>query len=95
MPARPQAYASPQQYARAPMTTYQRNEFAQHSYTEPRSYGGSRSFAESAPRQERSSHMFGGGHSSYHAPKAPKAPKMSGGGHHGGGGHGGGGHHGR
>jgi hypothetical protein len=96
MPARPQAYASPQQYARAPMSTYQRNEFAQHSYAEPRSYGGSRAFAESAPKQERSSgsHMFGGGHSSYHAPKAPKAPKMSGGGHHGGGGHSGG-HRGR
>jgi Protein of unknown function (DUF3300) len=96
MPARPQTYASPQQYPRAPMSTYQRNEFAQHSYAEPRSYGGSRSFAENAPRQEHSggSHMFGGGHGSFHAPKAPKAPKMSGGGHHGGGGHGGG-HHGR
>lgn len=99
MPARPQPYSSPQQFARAPMSTYQRNEFAQHSYAEPRSYGGSRSFAESAPKQERSGgfHMFGGGHGSYHAPKepkAPKAPKMSGGGHHGGGGHGGG-HHGR
>jgi len=96
LPARPQAYASPQQYSRAPMSTYQRNEFAQHSYAEPRSYGGSRAFAESAPKQERTggSHLFGGGHGSFHAPKAPKAPKMSGGGHHGGGGHGGG-HHGR
>ena len=97
MPARPQSYASPQQYSRAPMSTYQRNQFAQHSYAEPRSYGGGRGFTENASRQERSGggHMFGGGHGSYHAPKAPKAPKMSGGGHHGGGGHGGGGHHGR
>jgi hypothetical protein len=95
MPARPQTYASPQQYSRAPMSSYQRNEFAQHSYPEPRSYGGSRGLAEYAPKQERSGggHSFGGGHGSFHAPKAPKAPKMSGGGHHGGGGHGGG-HHG-
>jgi hypothetical protein len=81
----PRSYASPQQYGRAPASTYQRNDFAQRSYAEPRSYSGG-------------SHLFGGYHgeksyhASYHAPKAfkapkaPKAPKMSGGGHHGGGG---------
>ena len=87
---------------------YQRNDFAQRSYAEPRSYGGQRSFAESAPKQRGGSHLFGGGHggesykASYKAPKmpkTPKAPKMSGGGgRHGGGGHSGGGlfgHHGR
>jgi len=71
-PAMP--YAGQQSY-RAPV--YQRNDFAQRAYAEP--------------RQERSGgmHMFGGGHGEEHfkAPKAPKAPKMSsgGGGHHGGG----------
>jgi hypothetical protein len=94
----PRSYASPQQsspgqYGRAAASTYQRNDFAQRSFAEPRSSSGG-------------SNLFGGGHgaqsyhTSYHAPKAfkapnaPKAPKMSGGGHHGGGGHGGG-HHGR
>jgi hypothetical protein len=97
-PARVQSYAAQQAY-RAPASAYQRNDFAQHSYAEPRSYGGSRTFAEAAPRQSGGFHMFGGGHGEehYHAPKAmkaPKAPKMSGGG---GGHHGGGlfGHHGR
>jgi hypothetical protein len=88
-PATP--YAGQQTY-RAPASNYQRNELAQHSYAEPRSYGGSRNFAESAPKQSGGFHMFGGGHSEEHykapkAMKAPKAPKMSGGGgHHGGGG---------
>jgi len=96
--ARPAVPYSGQQAGRAPTSSYQRNDFAQRSYAEPRSYGGSHSFAESAPKQSGGFHMFGGGHSEehYHAPKpmkAPKAPKMSGGGGH----HGGGlfGHHGR
>jgi uncharacterized membrane protein YgcG len=90
---------------RAPSSTYQRNEFAQHSYAEPRSYSGNHGHAEAFSKPERSggSHFFGSNrgeesfHSSYKAPKfeapkfkAPKAPKMSGGGFHGGGG----GHHG-
>ena len=90
-------YSGGQAYRAPAAQTYQRNDFAQRAYAEPRSYGGTyggaRSYAE--PKQERS-HMFGGGHGEEHykAPKAPKAPKMSGGGH--GGGHGGGifGHHG-
>ena len=96
--ARPAMPYGGQQAGRAPSSSYQRNDFAQRSYAEPRSYGGSRTFAESAPKQSGGFHMFGGGHSEehYHAPKpmkAPKAPKMSGGG----GRHGGGlfGHHGR
>jgi hypothetical protein len=109
IPARPQSYArqaspygNPQRAWRAPASNYQRNDFAQRANLDPRSYSGGRSFAESAPKQERSGgfHMFGGNHgersfhSSYKAPKMPKAPKTSGGGHHGGG-HGGGSHHGR
>ncbi len=97
--ARPAMPYAGQQTWRAPASAYPRNDFAQRSYAEPRSYGGSRNFAESAPRQSGGFHMFGGGHGEehYHAPKpmkAPKAPKMSGGG---GGHHGGGlfGHHGR
>jgi len=83
-----------------------RNDFAQRSYSEPRSYGGgSHSFAQSYAKPEHSGglHMFGGGrsessyHNSYKAPKMPKAPKMSsgGGGHHGGGGGGIFSHHGK
>jgi hypothetical protein len=88
-----------QQAGRAPSSSYQRNDFAQRSYAEPRSYGGSRTFAESAPKQSGGFHMFGGGHGEEHyrapkAMKAPKAPKMSGGGGHRGGGLFGG-HHGR
>ena len=90
---------------RAPASTYQRNEFAQRSYAEPRSYSGDRGYNQAYAKEGNSggSHMFGGNrgegnfHSSYKAPKfesqkfkAPKAPKMSGGGFHGGGG----GHHG-
>ncbi|MGO9337416.1 MAG: DUF3300 domain-containing protein [Terracidiphilus sp.] len=104
-PARVESYARPampysgQPAWRAPASAYQRNDFAQHSYAEPRSYGGSRNFAESAPKQSGGFHMFGGGHGEghYHAPKAMKAPKAphrsgGGGGHHGGGLFG---HHGR
>jgi len=85
-----------QQGYRNPAQSYPRNDLAQRSYAEPRSYGG-HTFAES--RNEGGSHMFGGGHEEHFkapkAPRAPKAPKMSGGG--GGGHHGGGlfGHHGR
>jgi hypothetical protein len=109
----PQAYAQrqPATYAgqqawRAPVSSYQRNDFAQHSYAEPRSFSGNRGYTQAYANEGRSggSHVFGGGHgeenyhSSYKEPKfkaprefkAPKAPKMSGG--HGGGGHGGGGH---
>jgi Protein of unknown function (DUF3300) len=97
--ARPAMPYAGQQTGRAPASNYQRNEFAQRSNAEPRSYGGSRNFAESAPKQSGGFHMFGGGHGEEHyrapkAMKAPKAPKMSGGG----GGHRGGGlfgHHGR
>jgi hypothetical protein len=92
-------YSNSQQAGRAPASNYQRNDFGQRSYAEPRSYGGSRSFAESAPKQSGGFHMFGGGHGEEHyrapkAMKAPKAPKMSGGGGHRGGGLFGG-HHGR
>ncbi len=101
--ARPAAPYAGQQSWRAPASTYERNDFAQHSYAEPRTYGGERGYEQSYARQEHSGgmHMFGGHseerfHESYKAPKmpkAPKAPKMSGGGGH----HGGGGlfHHGR
>jgi hypothetical protein len=87
------------QFARPPANSYQRNDFAQHSYAEPRSYSGERGYQQAFRSPERSGgfHMFGGGHGeshgSFHEPKAPKAPKMSGGGHHSGGGHSG--HHGR
>ena len=113
--ARPAVPHFSPQAGRAPAYAYQRNEFAQRSYAEPRSYSSGhsneqayRSFEPSGQQfggqrfsEQRSSgfHMFGGGHggesyhASYHAPKAPKAPKMSGGGHHSGGGHSG--HHGR
>ena len=101
--ARPStAYANPQQSWRAPASTYQRNDFAQRSYSqsypEARSYSAGRNFAESSPKSERSGgfHLFGGdhnaesSHASYHAPKAPRPPKgYGGGGHH----SGGGGHH--
>jgi hypothetical protein len=93
--ARPAMPYAGQLTGRAPASSYARNEFAQRSYADPRSYGGSRNFAESAPKQSGGFHMFGGGHGEEHyhapkamkAPKAPKAPKMSGGGggHHGGG----------
>jgi hypothetical protein len=109
----PQGYAqrqatpyAGQQAWRAPVSTYQRNDFAQHSYAEPRSFSGNRGYTQAYANEGKSSgsHMFGGNHgeenyhSSYKEPKfkaprefkAPKAPKMSGG--HGGGGHGGGGH---
>jgi hypothetical protein len=70
--ARPATPYAGQQTYRARASTYQRNDYAQRAYAEP--------------KQERSSgsHMFGGGHGEEHykAPKAPKAPKMSGG-HHG------------
>jgi len=94
-------YGDPRQGWREPASSYQRNEFAQRSFAEPRGYSGGRGYAESAPKQSGGFHMFGGGHGgesphySYKAPKMPKAPKMGGGGHFGGGGHsGGGGHHG-
>ena len=85
-----QTYASPQQAWRAAQP---RNDFAQHTYSPPRAYGGStyggtygnRAFAE--PRQEKSGgfHLFGGGHNSekaYGGYKAPsyKSPKGYGGG---------------
>jgi len=95
----PQSYArqatpySTQQPYRGPATTYQRNDFAQHAYSDPRAYSGNRGYAEAYAKQPGGSHMFGGGHGeSEHfkapkMPKAPKAPHMSGGGgHHGGGG---------
>jgi hypothetical protein len=86
--ARPATPYAGQQAYRAPGQSYQRNDYAQRTYSEPRSFSSGRSFAE--PKQDRGgSHMFGGGHSESHfsAPKAPKAPKSSGGGgHHGGGG---------
>jgi len=95
----PRTMTGSQQYARGGSSSYQRNDFAQRSDVRPRSSFG-RSGAESFRPTERSggSHTFGGSHggesvhASYHAPKAPKAPKMSGG-HHGGGGHSS--HHGR
>jgi hypothetical protein len=98
--ARPAMPYGGQQNWRGPASSNPRNDFAQRSYAEPRSYGGSRNFAESAPKQSGGFHMFGGGHGEEHyrapkAMKAPKAPHMSGGG---GGGHRGGGifgHHGR
>lgn len=105
-PLAQQATAARQQaYARGGAYGYQRNDLAQRSYADPRSgFGssfGSRGGVDSFRPTERSggSHSFGSGHggesfhASYHAPKAPKAPKMSGGGHHGGGGHSS--HHGR
>jgi len=108
-PASPYSYGG-QQGWRTPESTYQRNDFAQRSYAEPRSYSGNRGYAEAYARPEKSGgmHLFGGGHSggdehfAYKAPKMPKpmkAPHMSGGGgfgggHHGGGGGFGGGHHG-
>jgi len=89
---------------RTPASTYQRNEFAQHSYAEPRSYSGERSYTQAYANEGRSggSHMFGGNHgeenyrSSFKEPKfkapkefkAPKAPKAP----KMSGGHGGGGH---
>jgi hypothetical protein len=101
----PRGYAGSQPYARGGAYSYQRNDLSQRAYAEPRSAFGGRGGAESFRSNERSggSHLFGGGHggesfhTSYHAPKAPKAPKMSGGGHFGGGhfhggGHSGGGH---
>ena len=99
--ASPYSYRG-QQALGAPEPTYQRNDFAQRGYAEPRSYSGSRGYAEAFNKQERSGgkNMFGGGHGgasqhfSYKAPKMPKAmkaPKMSGGGGFGGGHHGGGG----
>ena len=72
-----------QQSWRAPASTYQRNEFAQHAFVEPRSYGGNRGFTEGYARPEHAggSHMFGGGHgeggfhSSNKAPRDFKAPR--------------------
>jgi hypothetical protein len=110
----PQAYAqrqaapyAGQQSWRAPASTYQRNDFAQHSYAEPRSYTGERGYTQAYANEGRSggSHMFGGNHgeenyhSSYKEPKykapkefkAPKAPKMQKAPKMSGGGHGGGG----
>ncbi|MGA2539315.1 MAG: DUF3300 domain-containing protein [Terracidiphilus sp.] len=97
---RPMASYGGSQFARPPANSYQRNDFAQHSYAEPRSYSGERGYQQAfrSPEHSGGFHMFGGGHGesshgSFHEPKAPKAPKMSGGGHHSGGGHSG--HHGR
>jgi hypothetical protein len=85
-------YAGGQAF-RAPAQSYQRNNFSQRAYAEPKF---------SQPKQQHfggGSHFFGGGHGEQHykAPKMQKAPRMSGGGHHSGGGHGGSffGHHGR
>jgi len=101
IPARPMPSYGGSQFARPPASSYQRNDFAQHSYAEPRSYSGERGYQQAfrSPEHSGGFHMFGGNHAgesshnSFHAPKAPKAPKMSGGGHHSGGGHSG--HHGR
>ncbi len=108
-PARPQTYTRPggygnsfysnQQAYRPPASSYQRNDHAQRSYSEPQSYSysGNRSYQQSFAKPEKSGgfHMFGGSHSGetpHYSYKAPKAPKMSGGSHHssGGGGHSGG-----
>jgi hypothetical protein len=90
----------------APYTAPQRNEFAQRSYSNERSYAGyggsaygNRAFAEARPEKSGGSHFFGGGHSSdksfggYKAPKNSfKAPKAPKEHSHGGGGHSGGEH---
>jgi hypothetical protein len=90
--ARPAApYAGQQQVYRAPGSSYQRNDYAQRSYSEPRGYSEPRSYSYSGDRgpgnrgyeqayanQERSggSRMFGGGHGEQHnSYKAPKAPR--------------------